>query len=165
MMIDTKHFGKIEIMEERVIHFERGLPGFENVKKFVMLNDEDKASPFNWLQCVDQPNLAFVVVNPFEIKKDYDVDIDDDVLNSIDAKKQEDLAIFSIVVIPDEMSEVSMNLKAPVLINTKAKKGVQIVLDTEEYSVRHYILEEIQKQEGAANVSAGEEKGAVHSHK
>lgn len=165
MMLETKHFGKIEIADENVIHFQEGLPGFEKVKEYVVIHNEDQESPFHWLQSVDQPSLAFVIVNPFEIKKDYEIDLDDTMLKSIEVRNQKDMAVFSIVVVPDEMSKMSMNLKAPVIINPKAKKGMQVILDSDTYSVRHYILEEIQKQEVTSHVGTGKEKGASRHHK
>lgn len=159
MMLETKHFGNIDILEEEIISFPEGVPGFESVKKFVLLNYDEEKSAFNWLQSVDEPSLAFVLVNPFEIKKDYEFDVDDEVLKLIDVKKQEEMAVFSIVVIPEDIKKTSMNLKAPVIINSRAKKGMQVVLNSDKYTVRHYIADEIISQEVAANVGASEEKG------
>ena len=75
MKIDTRNFGKIEIEEEKVISFPDGIPGFQDEKRFVIINNPDKENPFQWLQSVNNPNLAFVIINPFFIKPNYDLDI------------------------------------------------------------------------------------------
>lgn len=165
MQLNTKHFGIIEVDEKGIIDFFYGLPGFEEVKKFVLLGSEGDDSPFKWLQSVDKPDLAFVVVDPFSIKKDYDIDIDDEVVELLGVETVKDVLVLSIVVVPEDTSKATMNLKAPVIINTKKHKGIQVVLDTDKYSVRHYILDELRKQEVAANVGADKEERPVNCNK
>lgn len=165
MQLNTKHFGVVEIDEKGIIDFTGGLPGFEDIKKFVLFGSGDESSPFRWLQSVDDPKLAFAVVDPFLIKNDYNVTLNGDVIDALAIEKEEDALIYSIVVVPDDISEMSMNLKAPVVINTKNNRGMQIVLDTDMYSVRHYILEELQRREGAVNARIDKEKGPVDCNK
>lgn len=146
MKLNTKHFGEIDIDEKGIIEFDEGILGFETAKKYVLLGTEDKESPFGWLQSVDMPELAFAIVNPFAIKEDYDIEIKDEVMNKLGIKKAEEMLVYSIVVVPEDMTKMSMNLKAPVIINTSNKKGAQVVLDTDTYAVRHYILDELNRQ-------------------
>lgn len=164
MDLETRHFGKIEVDEKGIVNFPEGLPGFEDAKKFILLGGGDD-SPFRWLQSVDRPELAFVVVNPFSIKKDYDIDIPDNVLERLEIENTEDMQLYSIVVVPEDVSKMSMNLKAPVIINVKNKKGAQVVLDTDVYGVRHYILDELRKQEDLENACVDTEKGSIHCNK
>jgi len=161
LLINTKHFGEIEVIEDRCITFEKGLPGFEDRHSFVIIEGDKPDSLFKWMQCVDDPNLAFVILNPFDIKPDYSFEIKDDILNELDISHQRDVAIYTIVNVPSDPSKVSMNLKAPVVINVKNRRGMQIILDTDKYNVRHYILDEIRKQGVSHNVGADTEKGAV----
>ncbi len=65
MKLNTKNFGKIEIKEEDIIYFPDGILGFEEEKQFVIINNEDEQNPFHWLQSVQNPELAFVIINPF----------------------------------------------------------------------------------------------------
>lgn len=165
MLLQTKHFGPIEMDDGNLLTFESGLPGFENVNKYVLINSTDEQSPFKWLQCVEEPELAFAVVNPFFIKKDYCFEISGATVEELSIENAEDIMTISIVVIPDDLAMMSMNLKAPVIINTKNNKAVQIILDTDKYTVRHYILDELRRQEVADNVGVNEEKGPDDSHK
>jgi len=164
MRLDTKHFGVIEIEEEGIIDFPEGLPGFEDVKKYILIC-KDEGSPFKWLQSVDQPKLAFAVVDPFLIRKDYDIVLDNATLDSLEIENAEDVLVYSIVVVPEDVSKISMNLKAPIVINTKNRKGAQVILDTDEYGVRHYILEELRRQEVGVHACSDKKEGTVHCSK
>lgn len=160
MILQTRHFGEIDIEESKILSFHEGLPGFEDVKKYTLLCGEDARSPFKWLQSVDAPKLAFAMVDPFAIKKDYEININNDVLINLGVENPEDVLVYSIVVVPDEISKTSMNLKAPVIINKKSNKGMQVILDTDKYSVRHYIMEEL--GEVCDNACSDKEEGSVH---
>lgn len=165
MQLNTKHFGTVEIEESGIITFGEGLPGFEKSKKFVLLASGDESSPFKWLQSVDDPQLAFALVDPFVIKKDYEVNITDEVIQAVGIEKAEDVIIYSVVVVPENISQMSMNLRAPLVINLKNKKGIQVVLDSDRYSVRHYILEELHRQEVTVNACPNKEEGTVYCNK
>jgi flagellar assembly factor FliW len=143
LILNTRCFGRIEIQEEGIIEFPKGLPAFEEVKKFVILSDEDPHSPFKCLQCVDDVGIAFTIVNPFLIKEDYDFEVNDKVLNEIQMDSLEDIEVFSVVVIPEDIKKMSMNLRAPLIINHRKKQGLQVILDTDKYNVRHYIIDDI----------------------
>lgn len=156
MLLKTKHFGEIEIDESKVIDFKEGILGFEDNKKFIVLYNGDEDSPFRWLQGVDDGQLAFAVANPFQILKDYDIEIPDEAVENLGIEDIEDVMVLSIVVVPEDLSKMTMNLKAPVIINTKNNIGMQVVLDTDTYSVRHYIVEELRRQE--VNIGAGSDK-------
>ncbi|MFZ5986029.1 MAG: flagellar assembly protein FliW [Bacillota bacterium] len=156
MLLNTKHFGEIEIEKDKILTFKDGIPGFEQVKKFVVLYSGDDTSPFRWLQGVDNGDLAFAVIDPFMVVRDYDIELPREAVDSLKIEKLEDVMVLSIVVVPEDISKISMNLKGPVIINTKNNRGMQVVLDTDRYSVRHYILEELRGQEVSAG--AGSDK-------
>ena len=147
MFIETTHFGKIEIGEADILNFEEGIIGFEDVKKFGLIDSEDTESPFKWIQAIDKPELAFALVDPFKIKRDYDFDLKDEDVESLGVKDASEVMVFSIVVVPEDIKKMSMNLKAPLIINRTNNKAAQIILDTDKYTVRHFILDELQKQE------------------
>lgn len=147
MIIETTHFGKIEIDEGNIIDFEEGILGFEDMHRFGIIHSEDPQSPFKWLQAVENSELAFAVVDPFAIKKDYDFELKDDYMESLGIEDSSQVMVFAIVVVPEDIKKISMNLKAPVVVNTVNRKAAQIILDTDRYTVRHYIMDELQKQE------------------
>ncbi len=165
MVLETKHFGKIDYCEESIIKFDNGIPGFDHVKKFLLIDSPEENSIFKWLQCIEDVQLAFAVVNPFQIKEDYDFEIGDDDTKALGIEDPEDVVVYSILVVPEDLAKVSMNLKAPIIINAKGRKGAQIVLDTDKYTVRHYILDELRRREVAENACSDEKKGSDDSHK
>ncbi|WIF96133.1 flagellar assembly protein FliW [Caminicella sporogenes] len=141
MKLITRHFGEIEIDESEIIDFPDGILGFEDVKKYVLINNPDPEVPFQWLQSVDEPSLAFVITNPFLFKSDYEFDIPQNILKKLEIEKTEDVAVYSIAVVPDNIRDMTINLRGPVIINVKKKKAKQIVLDKEEYSLKYKIFE------------------------
>ena len=148
MKLKTKHFGVLDIDEKGIIDFPEGIPGFENTKKFVLLGSEDTESPFRWLQGVDNENLALVVIDPKTFKADYIIDVEDDEVAILEIEDPSKVIVLTIVVIPDDISKMTVNLKAPVLINTQKNRGKQIVLENSDYQIRHYVLEEMKKMGG-----------------
>src|SRR5690606_39023354 len=135
MVLKTRYFGELEISEEQVINFKHGIPGFENVKRFVLIDSDVEDSPFKWMQGVDEPRPAFVIVDPFVIRKDYEIRLDDEVLNELEIKSPSDVSVFCIVVVPDDISKMTVNLQAPVVINCANRRGRQLILDTDRYGV------------------------------
>lgn len=156
MLLKTKHFGEIEIDENKIVTFKEGIPGFDGLKRFIVLYSGDETSPFRWLQGVDDGQIAFAVINPFIIIGDYDIEIPEEAASNLSIESIEDIMVLSIVVVPEDPNKMTMNLKAPIIINTKNNRGMQVVLDTDMYSVRHYIVEELRRQE--VNISAGSDK-------
>ncbi len=156
MKLETKHFGEIEISADEVIAFPRGLIAFEDKKSFVLIDNEDEKLPFSWLQSVDDPALCFVVMNPFVFKKDYEFDIPQDAVSELEIKAAEDVCVLAILVIPEDVGKMTANLLAPLVINTRNRKGKQIILDDKRYTTRHLVMEELGKnvRGGTSHVSS-----------
>lgn len=146
MIIKTKSFGNVEVQDTDVINFSDGVPGFPDEKRFVVLFDNTKEeSPFMWLQAVENSELAFVVVDPFWFKPDYKFNIDAETKKQLEIDAPEDVLVLSVVVIPEDMSRTTANLKAPLLVNHRTKKGKQYILENDKYSIRHYIMDELER--------------------
>lgn len=140
MKIKTANFGEINIAEEKIIHFQEGIPAFEEEKEFVIILNEDKENPFHWLQSVKNSELSFIILNPFEIFSDYDILLPEIAINKLNIEKEEDVTIYSMVVIPEDMTNMTTNLLGPIVINTKEMLGKQVILDDERYSTKHFIF-------------------------
>jgi len=143
MILNTRHFGEIEIEEQDIITFKDGIPGFEDLRRYVVIQNPDAEVPFNWLQSVEEQELAFVIVNPFIFKKDYDFQLSKSVVEKLKIEEPNDVTVYSIVVVPEDITRMTANLMAPVIINNRTKLGKQVVLDNSTYHTKHYILEEI----------------------
>ena len=141
MKIGTKYFGNIEIGEEKIIHFENGLLGFEDYKYYTILYDNEKEkSFFSWLQSTEESSLAFPIVNPFNVVESYNPQINDDMLESIGGISDEDTVVFLMATIPEDVKQASVNMKAPLIINASSRKGVQVIAEGQEYEIKHKLL-------------------------
>ncbi len=134
MEIISKLLGKIEFEEQSIIAIPEGLIGISGNRRFILIEKED-LNPFVYLQSVDDPDFSLVVINPFLADNSYMIDIDPSDLEAIGAKEQEDFIVLSIVVLADRIEHITVNLKAPIIINVKSQKGKQIILQTLEYGV------------------------------
>ncbi|KAA5805863.1 flagellar assembly protein FliW [Thermoanaerobacterium thermosaccharolyticum] len=142
MNIETKNFGLVSYNEEDVLYFDDGIPGFEGLKSFILLS-VDEYTPFKWLQSLDDTNIAFVIIDPKVVVKDYKVEINEETVKLLDIKDLNHILVFAIVVIPDEIEKMTANLKAPIIINAENNKGMQILLDNDDYMIKHPILKEL----------------------
>lgn len=141
--IKTKNFGEIEIEEKQKIAFPQGILGFENQKEYYLIIKED--SPFLWLQCSSDENLAFVLINPYLFMPDYNLKIGQKDWDVIDVKPEDDYLVFAIVTIPANPEEMTANLQGPVIINPKKRWGVQAISLDDNYSIKHLILPALKK--------------------
>ena len=147
--IKSKPYGEIEIDEKQVVDFPDGLLGFDYIKKFALLDADDQKSPFKWLQAMDEPELAFVVIQPEDFMAEYKLVVSQSDLEAVEAKEKDALLVLSIVTIPENPSEMTANLQGPIIINPEIKLGRQAISLSDKYHVRHNILEEMKKAEEA----------------
>ena len=143
MKIKTKPYGEIEVHEKQKIHFPDGLFGFEEIKDYFLL--DSKESPFYWLQAAEHQELAFVLIDPRIFKGNYTLSIKDDDYRAIEAQKS-DVVDFAIVTVPEDPEKISANLMGPIIINRKSRKAKQAISENDEYSVKHYIMEEMKSK-------------------
>ncbi len=143
MTITTKNFGEIEIIDEKIITFEKGIPGFNDLSKYIIINDEDETSPFCWLQSIEEPELAFVLVNPFLVYPDYKPNLPEAEIEKLGEATPEDYSVLAIVKVPEEIEKMTANLMAPIVINLKTKKGKQVITNGEDSLVRFNIFEQL----------------------
>ena len=142
MIIDTKYFGTIDIGEEKIIHFDNGLLGFEEYKDYTILYDidEEEKPLFSWLQSLDEKGLAFPVVNPLDVDENYNPTVDDEILNSLGDINEENMIVLLLATIPKDVKEASVNMRAPLVINSDNRKGMQIIVEYKEYEIKHKII-------------------------
>jgi flagellar assembly factor FliW len=121
----TTRFGELKVEEEKVIHFPHGLLGFGAVKRYVLLDYEE--TPVKWLQAVDDPDVAFIVMDPTVLVQDYTIPMDDSMRKALQLEEEDDLAVLTIVRV--ENGKVIANLKGPLLFNSRHKIGLQAILE------------------------------------
>ncbi len=138
MTIKTSRFGEIEIEDSAILHMPSGMLGFEHCKRYVLLEDFPEAI-FRWLQCVDQPWLSFIVINPMEFFPDYDIVLEDDNVEDIDLRCAADCSIFTTVTIDEFQHELTTDLVGPIIMNNKNMMAKQFVLQDTKYSTKQMI--------------------------
>jgi FliW protein. len=139
MYIDTEHFGRIEIKEDDVITFPEGLPGFEELHRFTLLNTGEELANVFWLQSIDRPEICFVVTDPFAVYNGYQVEINDDDAALLEITDPDSVLTLAIMVIPEDPRDIRVNLKAPVVINLEKKLGKQVLQQNESLPIRYYL--------------------------
>lgn len=134
-MIETTRFGKVEVDSEKVVTFHQGLIGFPTLNEFIIL-DHSPGSKFHWLQSLQRGDLAFPVVDPDEFVDGYMVTPPKGLSENIGEFEAEDLILSTIVTFPQGSGRATLNLKAPIIMNSKTRRGVQIVLEDPKVPIR-----------------------------
>lgn len=138
MKCTSTRFGSCEVADESILTFPVGLLGFPEQRRYVIL-DHDTEAPFKWLQSVEEPELAFVILDPATFHPDYHVDVPPNALAEI-REEGKDLSVLVILTIPsDDPGRITANLRGPLLISHKTKLGKQLVL-SEEFPTRHPVF-------------------------
>lgn len=137
--LSTNNFGNLSIEKENIITFEQGLLGFEELKQFAII-DVEECLPFEWLVSVEDPIVAFPILNPTLFFSDYKPSLSKDDLVLLDIKKEKDVEMFCIVTLGKKPEDVTLNLKGPILINMKNKMGKQVVITEDYYSLNQQLI-------------------------
>lgn len=132
MKIDTYLFGAVEVDPEKVITFPNGLVAFENDKRFTLVHEEGKTSPVSFtLQSLDDPLLAFQVIDAAALGFNYELALTDAESTALGSPANDDIVVMQVLFKEGSAEAgVTPNLRAPLLINTKAKLGLQKVMET-----------------------------------
>ena len=141
MKIATKAYGLIDVNEGQRITFPQGLLGFEKLRDYVLLDAERQ--PFYWLQSLDVEQVAFILINPFLFRPDYEMNIDNEELLPIGITDPGKALIFSIVTILADGSPMTANLQGPLVINRDNRRGIQAILTDSRWKTKHDIIAEL----------------------
>lgn len=150
--VQSSRFGPLEVPEDSVIHFPNGIIGFPRAQNYIMIEHKP---PFSWLHSVDDSNLAFVVVDGFQFGDSYDAKapIGD---RDCDFKADDEFAILIIVTVRPDPRMTTANLKAPIFVNMRNRKGTQIIIDDQRYSTRHALWQDESEEQEAEEASKTE---------
>ncbi|MEK5524094.1 flagellar assembly protein FliW [Heyndrickxia sp. FSL W8-0423] len=141
MKIETKYHGETEINEKDVLHFEKGIPGFPEEHKFILLPLPDQAL-FTIMQSLQTAGLAFVLTSPFNFIDKYEFALDESTMEQLFIESQEDISVFTIVTVQDPFEKTTANLQAPIVLNIKNNKAKQVILNDSPYKIKHPLFEQ-----------------------
>jgi len=144
MKVDTKAYGPMEVDEKQKVSIPQGLFGFEDYIEYVLLDSDNP--PFLWLQSVNEKEIAFVLINPFLFRKDYEANITNEDLAEIGISSSDKALIFVIVTIPQDGAPMTANLQGPLIINKENMTGMQAILSDTKWKTKHDIMAELKTQ-------------------
>ena len=148
MRIKTRVFGEVEIEDSKIITFENGIVGFPDMKRFALVHDEEKGvqAGIRYLQSMEEPEFAMPVMDPLHVVPDYNPEIEDELLKPLGNIQPENLLVFVTVSVPKDITKISVNLQAPIIINADERKAAQIIVEGSEYKVKYPIYEILQSR-------------------
>ena len=145
MNINTSRFGSITVDEESILSFPEGIPGFEHTRRYAIVPHrtmQGHASPFRWLQSLDEPSLALPVINPWSVRPDYAPTVAGLTIKQLGITDIREQAQFlTVVTIPvNNPAGITVNLLAPIMVNRITHVAKQVIVQNESYSIRTPIL-------------------------
>lgn len=143
MKVMVPNMGEVEVAEDKIINFVQGPLAFEDYKKFFIIDPEENDFPFKLLQSAEEESLGFILTDPFTFKPDYDIELNEDVLQELEIEKPEDILVFVFLVIPDKVENISANLVAPIIINAEKRLAKQVILDGTDYETKFRIFQNV----------------------
>ncbi len=146
MKVNTRLFGEVEVEDEKIVTLEQGIVGFPDLKKFTLIYDAEKEGGSNimWFQSLDEPQFALPVVQPELLMTDYNPHVEDELLEPLGELTEENLYVLVTVKVPANIKDMTVNLKAPIIVNTDTKKAGQIIVE-DDVEVRYPIYDILQK--------------------
>lgn len=147
----TRLFGEIEIEDDKIIVLENGMIGLPEYRNFALIFDEEKgaeASAVMWLQSMDDPQTAFPVMQPNKVREDYNPTVNEEMLVGLGELNDDNLYVLVTLTANADVKKTSVNLKAPIVINTDTRKGCQIIVE-DDYPVKYKIYEAMQARKKA----------------
>jgi flagellar assembly factor FliW len=142
LKVNTTRFGELQVNQEDIINFSEGVLGFENLRQFFVVDPGD-STLILWLQSIEDSKIAFPIIEPKIFKPDYIAKLLPADMNSVNLESIADAKIYSILTIPSNITEMSANLKAPIVINNNKKIAKQIVLQDNKLSVKFEMYKEL----------------------
>lgn len=136
MKIESPRFGTLEIEPEKIIEFPRGLPGFEDCRRFTLFHPEGEDPKYFILQSLDDPAVAFFLADPARFGFSYEISLSDEELKTIQLVDPAEMAVAVILTKPDDGSTLNANLNAPLVLNLAARRGIQHVFADLKYAIR-----------------------------
>lgn len=161
--VDTTRFGRIEVSEDSILTFPSGLVGLAHCTRFVVIEEEHHPS-FQWLQAVNEPGLAFVVIDATLIDCDYHAEISDDAIAELELGEADPVGLYVIVTIPPGKPEqATVNLRGPIVLNLRTRKAKQLVLH-EAWPLKFPLCHENETDGDASRKGADDHDARVYAH-
>lgn len=123
------------------ITFEKGLLGLEHLKKYKIEEIEDNED-FKLISSIEDPDISLVIISPFKVKEDYEIDLSDETVKNLQIDSSEDVILYTTVTVNSDVKKITTNLRAPLVINKKNNLAEQVVLSKEAYEIKYPLVKE-----------------------
>ena len=152
MEVTTRIFGKVDVADDKLINFEGGLVGFPDLVDFALIHDtdDDKAQGIQWLQSIQEPQFAIPVIDPISVMDDYNPQIEDELLKPLGELTSDNMLVLVTITVPKDITQMSVNLRGPIIINADNRKAAQVIAEGDEYPVKFQVYDILKsrKEEG-----------------
>ncbi|BBF44953.1 flagellar assembly factor FliW [Lachnospiraceae bacterium KM106-2] len=143
MLVRTKYFGEVNITEDKIVHFQNGIMGFEQYKDYTIIYDNESSSKqtISWLQSIEKEELALPIISPLTVDSSYNPTVNEEWMQTLGNLNDENLAMFLVLTVPADITKMTANMKAPIIINSDTRQASQIIVENKEYTVKRNIYE------------------------
>lgn len=149
MKVITKLFGEIEVAENKIILFSSGIVGFPELERFLLIHDaENEKASISWLQSLDEPAFAMPVIDPLLLIADYNPVVEHEMLEPLGDMKPEDMLVLVTITVPSDLTKMTANFKAPIIINANSNRACQLIIEDERYEIKHPIYHLLKDKKG-----------------
>lgn len=139
MKFISKVQGEIKYEENNIITFSKGLPGFDKLRKFILL-DLQEYEPFKLLQSLEDDEISLIVTSPYEFFKEYEIKLSEEVIKNLNIESPNQVMILTTITLNSDVKKITTNLQGPIVINTSNNFGEQIILDNSKYKVKSPLI-------------------------
>lgn len=139
MKFISKVHGEIKYEEKNIVTFKKGIPGFDDLKKFILL-DLQEYEPFKLLQSLENDEIALIVTSPYEFFNEYEIKLSDETIKNLGIESEKQVMILTTVTLNSDIKKITTNLQGPIVINNSNNFGEQIILDNSKYNVKSPLL-------------------------
>ncbi|MCR4691028.1 MAG: flagellar assembly protein FliW [Lachnospiraceae bacterium] len=152
MEVTTRIFGKVDVADDRLINFVGGLVGFPDLVDFALIHDSDdeNARGIQWLQSIQEPQFAIPVMDPLAVMESYNPEIEDELLKPLGELDSNNMLVLVTVTVPKDITQMSVNLRGPIIVNADTHKAAQVIAEGEEYPVKFPVYDILKRRKEEA---------------
>jgi flagellar assembly factor FliW len=141
MIYNSRVHGEIKYAQKDIVIFNKGLLGFNELKKFFLI-DLEEFEPFKLLHSLENDDIGMIVISPYDFFEDYEIKINEETITNLKIKSSEDVMIVNTVTLNSDPSKITTNLQGPIIINISNNLGEQIIVDNSKYKVKEPLEKE-----------------------
>lgn len=157
MQVKTNFLGVEELMEvseEQIFSFDPGIGGFESLRRFALIPEQD--SPVEWLQSLEDPDVAFALLEPFAFKPDYAFELADADAEALGMREAQDAFVRCVLTLHEDPEKITANLLAPLILSRRSHMARQVILQHSDYPLRFQLFAEVASDDETADETADE---------